>query len=107
WTRLPNRRLLLDRLEQAMHTSKREDSRVALLFLDLNKFKELNDAHGHDVGDQLLIEVAHRLRRVVRDRDSVARLGGDEFVVLLEGLGEAHDQAAEYAAAIADKIRDS
>ncbi len=104
-TRLPNRRLLLDRLEQAMHSSKRKNSHLALLFLDLNNFKTLNDTHGHDVGDRMLIEVAQRLRQLVRDSDSVARLGGDEFVVLLEGLGEAQDKAAEYAASVVEKIR--
>jgi diguanylate cyclase (GGDEF)-like protein/PAS domain S-box-containing protein len=104
-TRLPNRRLLLDRLEQAMHASKRQNSHVAVLFLDLDKFKVLNDSHGHDAGDQLLIEVAQRLRRLVREADSVARLGGDEFVVLLEGLGEDSEQAAAYANSIAEKIR--
>jgi diguanylate cyclase (GGDEF)-like protein/PAS domain S-box-containing protein len=104
-TRLPNRRLLLDRLGQAMRASKRQNSHVAVLYLDLNKFKQLNDAHGHDVGDRLLIEVADRLRQVVRDSDTVARLGGDEFVVLMEGLGEERQPAVEYATFVADKIR--
>ena len=104
-TRLPNRRLLLDRLDRARHASKRQGSHFAVLFLDLNRFKLLNDTHGHDVGDQLLIEVADRLLHVVRDSDTVARLGGDEFVVLLEGLGAECDQAVEYATSVADKIR--
>jgi diguanylate cyclase (GGDEF)-like protein/PAS domain S-box-containing protein len=104
-TRLPNRRLLLDRLEQAMHASKRQNSHVAVLYLDLDKFKVLNDSHGHDAGDQLLIEVAQRLRQAVREADSVARLGGDEFVVLLEGLGDDAEQASAYATSVADKIR--
>lgn len=103
-TKLPNRRLLLDRIGQALRTSKRQNSHVAVLFLDLNKFKALNDAHGHDVGDQLLIEVANRLLTVVRASDTVARFGGDEFIVLLEGLGAKPDQAAEYAATVTDKI---
>ncbi|MBK7685759.1 MAG: diguanylate cyclase [Rhodocyclaceae bacterium] len=86
-TQLPNRRLLLDRLKHAMQLSRRHNSHFALLFLDLNKFKQLNDTHGHEVGDHMLIEVARRLPLVVRDTDTVARLGGDEFVVLLEDLG--------------------
>jgi diguanylate cyclase (GGDEF)-like protein/PAS domain S-box-containing protein len=103
-TRLPNRRLLLDRLEQAMHASKRQNSHVAVLYLDLDKFKVLNDSHGHDAGDLLLIKVAQRLQQAVREADSVARLGGDEFVVLLEGLGDDAEQASAYAISIADKI---
>ena len=103
-TQLPNRRLLLDRLAQALHASKRQNSYGAVLFLDLNQFKQLNDTHGHAVGDLLLIEVAQRLRQVVRDQDTVARLGGDEFLVLLDGLGVAPGQAADYARAVADKI---
>jgi len=106
-TKLPNRRLLLDRLSQALHNSKRQNSYGALLFLDLNKFKALNDAHGHEAGDQLLIEVARRLKQVTRDTDTVARLGGDEFVVLLEGLGADADRAAEYASLTSEKIRES
>lgn len=104
-TRLPNRRLLLDRLKKALRNSSRQNSHVAVLFLDLNKFKQLNDSHGHDVGDRLLIEVAHRLQQLVRDNDTVARLGGDEFVVLLEGLSAIPEQAAEQADVIATKIR--
>jgi diguanylate cyclase (GGDEF)-like protein/PAS domain S-box-containing protein len=104
-TRLPNRRLLHDRLEQALRVSKRQNSYLAVLFLDLNKFKQLNDTYGHDVGDQLLVEVAGRLKLVVRDSDTVARLGGDEFVVVLEGLGGDPEQATEYTASVADKVR--
>jgi diguanylate cyclase (GGDEF)-like protein/PAS domain S-box-containing protein len=103
-TRLPNRRLLLDRLEQALRTGQRQSSHLAVLFLDLNRFKQLNDAYGHDVGDRLLVEVAARLRRVVRESDTVARLGGDEFVVLLEGLAMRPDQAMAQAAAVCCKI---
>jgi diguanylate cyclase (GGDEF)-like protein/PAS domain S-box-containing protein len=103
-TRLPNRRLLHDRLEHALLSAKRQNSHLSVLFLDLNKFKSLNDTHGHDVGDQLLIEVARRLQQVVRDSDTVARLGGDEFVVVLEGLGDDYEQAEAYTAAVADKI---
>jgi diguanylate cyclase (GGDEF)-like protein len=106
-TQLPNRRLLLDRLGHAIRTAKRQNSHIAVLFLDLDNFKALNDEHGHDVGDQLLIAVANRLLRVVRDTDTVARLGGDEFVVLLEGLGVASDKAMENAEIVADKIRET
>ena len=104
-TKLPNRRLLLDRLEQALRTSKRENSYLAVLFLDLDKFKQLNDSHGHDTGDQLLIAVANRLQQLVRDVDTVARLGGDEFVVLLEKLGSESKKAKQNAASVAGKIR--
>ncbi|MCX7205072.1 MAG: diguanylate cyclase [Proteobacteria bacterium] len=104
-TKLPNRRLLHDRLERAVRSSKRLKNYGAVLFLDLNKFKQLNDTHGHDVGDALLVEVAHRLQNSVRDCDTVARLGGDEFVVLLEDLGEDLTNAAERAELVADKLR--
>ncbi|MBK6999238.1 MAG: diguanylate cyclase [Rhodoferax sp.] len=100
-THLPNRRLLLDRLKQALRSAKRQNTLGAVLFLDLNKFKQLNDTHGHDVGDKLLVEVALRLQGVVRDCDTVARLGGDEFVVVLEGLGA---EATEHASAVTHKI---
>ena len=103
-TKLPNRRLLLDRLKQALHSSKRRNSYGAVLFLDLNRFKALNDAHGHSVGDQLLIEVAHRLKRVTRETDTVVRLGGDEFIVLLEDLGADRAMATEYAVVAEKKI---
>ena len=103
-TRLPNRRLLLDRLKQALRLGKRENSYLAVLFIDLNRFKELNDSYGHDTGDQMLIEVANRLQRVVRDSDTVARLGGDEFIVLL-GLGIDADLAAQQAKLVVEKIR--
>lgn len=103
-TMLPNRRLLLDRLSQALRASKRQNSYIGVLFIDLDKFKTLNDTQGHDVGDQLLIEVANRLRQVVRETDTVARMGGDEFVVLLMGLGDSHGKAATHATLIKDKI---
>ena len=85
-TQLPNRRLLNDRMEQAMAASKRSGHYGALVFMDLDNFKPLNDAHGHETGDLLLIEVAHRLTRCVREVDTVARFGGDEFVVMLSLL---------------------
>ncbi len=106
-THLPNRRLLLDRLSRALSTSRRDDSHLAVLFLDLNKFKQLNDTHGHDVGDRLLLEVGRRLLASVRDSDTVARIGGDEFVVVLERLGPDPDRAAAQANSVADKLRRS
>ena len=104
-TGLPNRRMLDDRLIQAMASSKRNSQHGALMFLDLDNFKPLNDLHGHSVGDLLLIEVAKRLSACVRAVDTVARLGGDEFVVLIGDLGADKDQATEQAANVAEKIR--
>jgi diguanylate cyclase (GGDEF)-like protein/PAS domain S-box-containing protein len=104
-TGLPNRRLLLDRLNHAMVTSAREHQFGALVLLDLDDFKTLNDTRGHDVGDQLLIEVSRRLSETLRETDSAARLGGDEFVILLEGLSKDQASAATHAEAIAEKIR--
>lgn len=106
-TKLPNRRLLMDRMKHAIASSKRHNSHGAVLFLDLNKFKHLNDTHGHEAGDQLLIVVADRLRAAVRQTDTVARLGGDEFVVLLEELGPDSTVATEIAGKMVEKIRTS
>jgi len=106
-TRLPNRRLFLDRLEHALLARKRLHNHLAVIYLDLNQFKQLNDTHGHDAGDMLLVEVARRLKLAVRESDTVARLGGDEFVVLLEGLEGSGDQAEEYASCVAGKIREA
>ncbi|MCF8168062.1 MAG: EAL domain-containing protein [Rhodoferax sp.] len=103
-TCLPNRRLLLDRLGQAMLTSARTDQHGALMFIDLDHFKQLNDTLGHDVGDELLQQVAKRLRTCVREGDSVARLGGDEFVVLLEALSPHAIEAATQSELVAHKI---
>jgi diguanylate cyclase (GGDEF)-like protein/PAS domain S-box-containing protein len=103
-TKLPNRRLLLDRLEQAAAASERNQTWVALLFLDLDNFKTLNDTKGHDYGDLLLVEVAERLRGCVRSSDTLARLGGDEFVVLLEGIGEDREEAAAQALRVGEKV---
>ncbi len=104
-TRLPNRRLLLDHLDQAMSSGKRSRHYGALLFLDLDNFKSLNDKHGHAVGDLLLIEVAQRLKACRREADTVARFGGDEFVVLLCELSTQGETARTQAAAIAEEIR--
>lgn len=104
-TQLPNRRLLKDRLCQAMATSKRSGKYAALMFLDLDNFKPLNDMHGHEVGDLLLIEVAHRLTSCVRETDTVARFGGDEFIVMLTELDEDFARSTALANQVAGKIR--
>ncbi len=103
-THLPNRRLLQDRLEQELAASIRNGMHGAILFLDLDNFKALNDTRGHDAGDQLLIEVARRLRAEVNEGDIVGRLGGDEFVVLLENLSVEADEAAILAKQSAEKL---
>lgn len=92
-TGLPNRYLLVDRLHQAISKSSRNKTSIALLFLDLDRFKVINDNFGHQNGDQLLKEVAKRLKKMAREGDTVARLGGDEFVFLLENLAHAKDAA--------------
>ncbi|HKJ70137.1 MAG TPA: GGDEF domain-containing protein, partial [Gammaproteobacteria bacterium] len=91
-TDLPNRSLFNDRLQQAIRRADRRGNRVALLFCDLNDFKSINDRFGHHAGDQLLQEVAERLRACGRREDTVARVGGDEFILLLEGIS-ARDEA--------------
>jgi diguanylate cyclase (GGDEF)-like protein/PAS domain S-box-containing protein len=103
-THLPNRRLLMDRLEQALHASTRHARKNALLFVDLDNFKTLNDTLGHHQGDLLLTQVAQRLKTCTRDGDTLARLGSDEFVVMLEDLSEDGIEAATQAEAVADKI---
>lgn len=104
-THLPNRRLLHDRLAQAMLASKRSGLFGAVMFLDLDNFKPLNDKYGHDMGDLLLIEVACRIKRGAREMDTVARFGGDEFVVMLSELDADRMQSASQAAKVAEKIR--
>ncbi|MES2257222.1 MAG: diguanylate cyclase [Pseudomonadota bacterium] len=98
-TGLPNRALLFERLAITMARTRRQKERMSLLYVDLDKFKQVNDTHGHAGGDLLLKEVARRLLGCVRDTDTVARMGGDEFVVLLENI-----QLPEYALAITEKI---
>ena len=102
-TGLPNRVLFLDRLHQALAAARRQHKRFALMFLDLDRFKEVNDAHGHQAGDLVLQEVARRLTGCVRSVDTVSRLGGDEFVVLLADIGGA-DQAAHVAATVMNAL---
>ena len=103
-TALPNRRLLMDRLKQAMATHSRHARKGALLFVDLDNFKTLNDTLGHDMGDLLLQQIAKSLSTCVREGDTVARLGGDEFVVMLEDLSENAVEAATQAKAVGEKI---
>ncbi len=104
-TQLPNRRLLVDRLTQAMAVSKRNEVYGALMFLDLDNFKPLNDIHGHVVGDLLLIEAANRLTSCMREMDTVARFGGDEFVVLLGELDQDKTISITQATVVAEKVR--
>ncbi len=103
-TGLPNRRLLLDRLHQAMAKHARGLQQGALLFIDLDNFKDLNDTLGHDMGDQLLQQVAERLSNHVRAQDTLARLGGDEFVLMLEGLNLNPAQAGQQVENVGKKI---
>ena len=102
-TGLPNRRLLIDRVRQAMASSSRSAQHCALLFLDLDNFKILNDTLGHDIGDLLLQQVASRVSNCVRKGDTVARLGGDEFVVMLEELSEFMQEAVMQTEAVGSK----
>ncbi len=106
-TQLPNRRLLMDRLQQTLANSARSQRQGALLFIDLDNFKTLNDTHGHEVGDRLLQQVAQRLNACVREVDTVARLGGDEFVVMLQGLGTQAEESANAARIVGEKVRES
>ncbi|MEN8303153.1 MAG: EAL domain-containing protein [Campylobacterota bacterium] len=101
-TGLPNRTLFNDRLEQATEKAKRNNTKVALLFIDLDHFKEINDSLGHDVGDTILTTVTQRLEETIRDQDTLARLGGDEFTIVLEDLLQGED-----ASLLAQKILES
>jgi diguanylate cyclase (GGDEF)-like protein/PAS domain S-box-containing protein len=103
-TKLPNRRRLVDRLQHALAISARSGVCGAVLFIDLDNFKSLNDTRGHAVGDELLLEVSRRLQAVVRAGDTVARLGGDEFVVVLDQLDADREQSAVIAKIVGDKI---
>ncbi len=104
-TQLPNRRLLVDRLGQAMAISKRSGQYGALMFLDLDNFKPLNDKHGHDVGDLLLMRAAQRIVNCVREEDTVARFGGDEFVVMLKELDADKAVSTTLVNTVAEKVR--
>jgi diguanylate cyclase (GGDEF)-like protein/PAS domain S-box-containing protein len=106
-TQLPNRRLFLDRFRAALTISTRRNDYGAVLFIDLDRFKILNDTLGHDFGDLLLIDVAARIKSCVREMDTVARLGGDEFVVLIESISEDQDETSHKIGLIAEKIRDA
>jgi diguanylate cyclase (GGDEF)-like protein/PAS domain S-box-containing protein len=103
-TQLPNRRLLIDRLRLALITSQRSQYYGALMFMDIDRFKILNDTQGHDLGDQLLIEVSNRITRCVREQDTVARFGGDEFVIMLEDLAEDATAATLFAQRVGNKV---
>ncbi|MGZ8982379.1 MAG: EAL domain-containing protein [Methylotenera sp.] len=103
-TGLPNRRLLTDRFQHAVLNSKRAKTYCALIFVDLDNFKLLNDAKGHDLGDHLLIEVANRIQHSVRVGDTVARLSGDEFVIIIENLDSHQNVAYQQASEIAQKL---
>lgn len=104
-TQLPNRRLLNERLDQSLAVSKRSGHYGAVMFIDLDNFKPLNDTHGHVVGDSLLIEVSNRISACLREVDTVARFGGDEFVVLLSDLNENKTESTRQASIVAEKIR--
>ncbi|NOR71841.1 MAG: EAL domain-containing protein [Methylomarinum sp.] len=104
-TNLPNRRLLLDRLQHEIIDAKRHHHFGAIVFLDLDCFKILNDSLGHHIGDELLIQVAKRLKSVLRDEDTACRLGGDEFVILLPAQGKSAEEAADKSINVAEKVR--
>lgn len=103
-THLPNRRLMYDRLKQAMSVSDRSGEHCALLFIDLDEFKLLNDTQGHDIGDELLVKVSTRLSSHVRESDTVARLGGDEFLIILGRLNSRLELAAAEAQGVAHML---
>jgi diguanylate cyclase (GGDEF)-like protein len=98
-TQLPNRRSFLERLEEALARSRRSGRALALMYLDVDHFKQINDTHGHAVGDEVLVAFARRLQACVRSTDTVARLAGDEFVIILEGLNESSESSL-----VGDKI---
>ena len=106
-TKLPNRHLFLDRFSAALTSASRQNKFGAIMLIDLDRFKTLNDTLGHDYGDQLLIEVAIRLKACVREMDTVARLGSDEFVVLIEDVSDDQGETSLKVGLIAEKIRES
>ncbi|MCD6432412.1 MAG: GGDEF domain-containing protein, partial [Sulfurimonas sp.] len=101
-TELPNRVLFNDRLAQAISKSKRSKKEIALLFIDLDHFKEINDSFGHEIGDKVLVEIASRFRHTLREEDTVSRLGGDEFTVIIENL-----KSSNFASKLAQKLIDT
>lgn len=103
-TELPNRRYLGERLEASIAQAKRSATKGALLFIDLDQFKTINDSLGHGVGDALLIQVSKRLKRLMRKEDTISRLGGDEFVIVLSDLGHDNNRSVDQARRVADKI---
>lgn len=106
-TGLPNRRMFMERLEYALVTSRRNRACGAVMFLDLDKFKSINDQYGHEVGDKLLIEAGTRIAAVLREGDVVGRLGGDEFAILLPSLSESAEESSVSATLVAEKVRDA
>ena len=106
-THLPNRQLLRDRLAHAISASSRVAHHYAVLWLDLDRFKLINDSRGHHIGDRLLVEVAQRLARRIHGSDTLARIGGDEFVLVLESLAEQESEAIKAAESVAERLRDS
>ncbi len=106
-TKLPNRRLFFDRFNQTILSGRRNKTYSALLFLDLDNFKLINDRYGHEVGDLLLIEVAKRLKSSIRDTDTVARYGGDEFVIIISNLNIDQKAAVSRTELIVEKVRKS
>jgi diguanylate cyclase (GGDEF)-like protein/PAS domain S-box-containing protein len=104
-TSLPNRRLLIDRLRQELAISKRTKLYGSLIYLDIDKFKHLNDSFGHHIGDQLLIAIAQRLHSILREEDTASRLGGDEFVILIHANSKTINKSKDEAFFIAEKIR--
>jgi diguanylate cyclase (GGDEF)-like protein/PAS domain S-box-containing protein len=101
-TGLPNRVLFADRLSQAMHSAKRTGTKIAVLFIDLDRFKEVNDSFGHSIGDQVLVDFAERLKTLFREEDTVARMGGDEFTIILREISHRDD-----AGLVAQKVLDT
>lgn len=106
-TNLPNRRLLIDRMQQSLAVARRHERFGALIFMDLDRFKFLNDTAGHHLGDELLIQAAGRIKAAIRDSDTAARLGGDEFVVVLDANCHSLQEAKVEATTVANKIRES
>ena len=106
-TRLPNRVLFYDRMRQEIAYAKREQKKFALMFLDLDNFKKVNDEFGHDIGDHLLQEVAKKFNKLLREADTICRLGGDEFIILLPRLRQPRENAEDVARKILHSLGES